>query len=483
MSNTTENLNRWALVSSLYGPGTFWSWLIIVASVFTSWTINPVTKRLDTITNDTIAALTLPVVAVADALYQLAKHDRPDRPRLLLSDSPEDIQLVAALEAPLAICEVYVVLAIFLHSAASRRYQRKRLVIFFTYPDLPVSRSTFARPFLFNFVLALGFISGIMAIMTGVSVIRAIVVTVYRKTKSSSTEGQERSKERHSGFEKWSNIFAAVLIASVISIVKYGFVGNTTAFAAGVLGYQTRMIRFMPKSNVSLTDLDQVVALAGGAFTLLFTSNPMVVRLFVLERGGINLDVKSIDVMNMENRGLEYRKINPRGEVPALILDNGFVLTEVTAICEYLDEIAQGGKSLFGETPIERAETRMWLRQMDLEIAQPVISWVRNDPGTADFYIGHQIPIPEARLVQKVTIQQYLNLLDEQLEGKKYLCGERFSAADIQFYSLMKGKTTGMAPGILHPGRKNVVKYFERMNAGEASKKALEVFGARVEAQ
>lgn len=120
---------------------------------------------------------------------------------------------------------------------------------------------------------------------------------------------------------------------------------------------------------------------------------------------------------------------------------------------------------------------------MDLEIAQPVISWVRNDPDTADFYIGHRIPIPEARLAQKVTIQQYLNLLDEQLEGKKYLCGERFSAADVHFYSLTKGKTTGMAPWILHPGRKNVVRYFERMNAREASKKALEVFGARIEAQ
>ncbi|KAI1049884.1 hypothetical protein LB506_001890 [Fusarium annulatum] len=425
MSNTTENFSRWALVSCLYGPGTFWSWLIIVASVFISWTINPATERLDSITNDTIAALTLPVVAAVDALYQLAKHDLPDRPRLLLSDSPEDIQLVAALEAPLAICEVYVVLAIFLHSAASRRYQWKRvgcitlstllcfspqLAIFFTYPDLPDSRSTFARPFLFNFVLALGFISGIMAIMTGVSIIRTVVVTMYRRAKPPSTEDQDVSKERRS---------------SIISIVKYGFVGNTMAFAAGVLGYQTRMIRFMPKSNVSLTDLDQIVALAGGEFTLLF----------------------------------------------------------ITAICEYLDEIAQGGKSLFGETPIERAETRLWLRRMDLEIAQPIISWVRNDPGTADFDIGHRIPIPEARLAQKATIQQYFYLLDEQLEGKKYLCGERSSAADIHFYSLMKGKTTGMAPWILHPGRKNVVSYFERMDAMEASKKALEVFGARFEAQ
>ncbi|KAG4284303.1 hypothetical protein FPRO06_08682 [Fusarium proliferatum] len=425
MSNTTENFSRWALVSCLYGPGTFWSWLIIVASVFISWTINPATERLDSITNDTIAALTLPVVAAVDALYQLAKHDLPDRPRLLLSDSPEDIQLVAALEAPLAICEVYVVLAIFLHSAASRRYQWKRvgcitlstllcfspqLAIFFTYPDLPDSRSTFARPFPFNFVLALGFISGIMAIMTGVSIIRTVVVTMYRRAKPPSTEDQDVSKERRS---------------SIISIVKYGFVGNTMAFAAGVLGYQIRMIRFMPKSNVSLTDLDQIVALAGGEFTLLF----------------------------------------------------------ITAICEYLDEIAKGGKSLFGETPIERAETRLLLRRMDLEIAQPIISWVRNDPGTADFDIGHRIPIPEARLAQKATIQQYLNLLDEQLEGKKYLCVERFSAADIHFYSLMKGKTTGMAPWILHPGRKNVVSYFERMDARETSKKALEVFGARFEAR
>ncbi|CZR42583.1 uncharacterized protein FPRO_09886 [Fusarium proliferatum ET1] len=195
-------------------------------------------------------------------------------------------------------------------------------------------------------------------------------------------------------------------------------------------------------------------------------SNPMVVRLFVLERGGISLDVETIDVMNMENRGLEYRKINPRGEVPALVLDN-----------------AQGGKSLFGETPIERAETRLWLRRMDLEIAQPIISWVRNDPGTADFDIGHRIPIPEARMAQKATIQQYLNLLDEQLEGKKYLCGERFSAADTHFYGLMKGKTTGMAPWILHPWRKNIVSYFERMDARQASKKALEVFGARFEAR
>jgi len=209
--------------------------------------------------------------------------------------------------------------------------------------------------------------------------------------------------------------------------------------------------------------------------------NPMVVRLFVLERGGLQLDVETVDIMNLENRRLAYRtNVNVRGEVPALEIDGGFILTEITAICEYLDEIAEGGSSLFGNTPLERAETRMWLRRMDLEIAQPVISWFRNDPATIDFYKGNRIPVPEARVAQKVAINQFLNLLDDQLEGKEYLCGNRFSAADIHFYGLMKIMIMQVAEWVLLPGRKNVVAYFERMDAREASKKALQPFGAKV---
>lgn len=208
--------------------------------------------------------------------------------------------------------------------------------------------------------------------------------------------------------------------------------------------------------------------------------NPHVVRLFILERGGLELDVQQIDIMNLENRRLTYRTdVNPRGEVPALDVD-GFVLTEITAICEYLDEVAQGGKSLFGNTPLERAETRMWLRRMDLEIAQPVIDWFRNDPDTIDFYKGNRTPIPEARVVQKVRINQFLNLLDDQLEGKQYLCGSRFSAADIHFYGLMQMMVTQVAKWVLSPGRKNVVAYFERLDARKASKQALELFGSKV---
>lgn len=208
--------------------------------------------------------------------------------------------------------------------------------------------------------------------------------------------------------------------------------------------------------------------------------NPMAVRLFVLERGGLDFDVESVDIMSLQNRRLAFRAINPRGEVPALRLDNGTVLTEITAICEYLDEIALGGTSLFGNTPEQRAETRMWLRRMDLEICQPIFSWFRNDPATVDFYKGNRLPTPEARLNQKVSINQALNMLDDQLEGKTWLCGDRFSAADIHFYGLMKMMAMQVCDWMLLPGRENFLAYWKRLDEREASKKALQNFPLKV---
>ena len=202
----------------------------------------------------------------------------------------------------------------------------------------------------------------------------------------------------------------------------------------------------------------------------------MAVRLFILERGGIELDVQPVDIMNMDNRKPKYKKtVNARGELPALRVNDDFVLTEITAVNEYLDEIAKGGKSLFGADALERAETRMWLRRMDLEISQPVIDYYRNDPETINFYRGNRVPVPEARLSQQVAINQALNRLDDELEGKQYLCGDRFTAADIHFYGLVKPMTFPVK-WIVDPARRNVAAYFERLDARAASKRSLEPF-------
>jgi glutathione S-transferase len=94
--------------------------------------------------------------------------------------------------------------------------------------------------------------------------------------------------------------------------------------------------------------------------------NPRAVRIFMAERG-VDLPKIDIDLRGGENRREPYLSKNPAGQSPALELDDGSCITEITAICEYLDEIAPG-RSLIGSTPQERAETRMWTRRIDLNI-------------------------------------------------------------------------------------------------------------------
>ena len=71
--------------------------------------------------------------------------------------------------------------------------------------------------------------------------------------------------------------------------------------------------------------------------------NPHVVRMFMAERG-IDLPKEDIDLMAGENRQAPYTTKNPAGQLPALELDDGSILTEITAICEYLDETQPGDR-------------------------------------------------------------------------------------------------------------------------------------------
>lgn len=193
-------------------------------------------------------------------------------------------------------------------------------------------------------------------------------------------------------------------------------------------------------------------------------AHPFVVRFFIQARKGLTIQVINLDIPNLENRRLAFRAISPRAEVPALELPNGTIITETPAICEYLDEIASGGTSLFGSNAVERAETRMWLRRMDLEIAQPLIAWWRNHPEMVDFYQGNRTPVPEAKTAAKVAVNQGLNRLEDELEGRTWLCGNRFSAADVHFYGLIRPMVAGGATWVEAPGRRNVMAYLKRLD-------------------
>ena len=160
--------------------------------------------------------------------------------------------------------------------------------------------------------------------------------------------------------------------------------------------------------------------------------NPRMVRFFMAEKG-IDIPTEEVDLMAGDNRQEPYLAKNPHGQMPCLELDDGNHLSEITAICEYLDEKVPGG-DLIGTNAEERGETRMWTRRVDLNVCEPMGNGFRFSEGLQMFENRVRC-IPQAAADLKATAQDKLAWLDAQMAGKDYLAGERFTMADMLLYS------------------------------------------------
>ena len=186
--------------------------------------------------------------------------------------------------------------------------------------------------------------------------------------------------------------------------------------------------------------------------------NPHVVRMFIAELG-LDIETIDIDLIAGENRQEEHLKRNPSGQSPTLELEDGSFLSEITAICEYLDE-KQGNTDLMGKTPEERALTRMWTRRVDLQIIEPLITGFRYSEGLELFKTRMQT-IPEAADGLKSIAQEKLAWLNGEMNGKDYICGDRFSLADIMLFCFIAfGATVGQN---LSEENTNITSWYDRI--------------------
>ncbi|MBP9806547.1 MAG: glutathione S-transferase family protein [Candidatus Accumulibacter sp.] len=158
---------------------------------------------------------------------------------------------------------------------------------------------------------------------------------------------------------------------------------------------------------------------------------PRCLRMFVLEKG-LSLAAQTVDVFSGENRQPSYLAINPAGQTPALRTAGGALLAEAVAIAEYLEEL-HPAPALIGQTPWERAQTRQWWRRVELNITEFIHNAYHYAEGLARF--RDRIPVaPEAADGLKRVAQDRLAWLDAMCGPGPYLCGERFTAADIWLY-------------------------------------------------
>ena len=189
--------------------------------------------------------------------------------------------------------------------------------------------------------------------------------------------------------------------------------------------------------------------------------NPRIVRMFAAERG-ITMPSVQVDLRGGENRQPAYLAKNPLGQMPALELDDGFVLTEVTAICEYLDDTATSGASLFGNTPLERAETHMWTRRIDLYIAEPLMAGFRYAEGLKMFQSRMRC-MPQAADDFKANARDKLAWLDSQMVGREFVCGARLTMADILLFGMVD--FAGQVGQPLDPGWQQLTAWMARMKS------------------
>lgn len=161
--------------------------------------------------------------------------------------------------------------------------------------------------------------------------------------------------------------------------------------------------------------------------------SPRRVRIFAAEKD-MNIELVPVDLSSGEQFSDEFRAINPECVVPVLELDDGTHLTEVVAICHYLEEV-KPDPSLFGTTATERATAMMWNAKAEMQGLWAMADVLRN---VAKGLQGRALPgpedyeqIPELADRGRRRVAAFLGKMNDQLTKHEFLAGDQFSIADI----------------------------------------------------
>ena len=205
---------------------------------------------------------------------------------------------------------------------------------------------------------------------------------------------------------------------------------------------------------------------ANAEASLIFYTNPMsrgqIVR-WMLEEVGAPYDTHVLDYATTM-KGAEYLAINPMGKVPA-IAHNGQIVTECAAICAYLaDAFPDAGLAPRGA---EHAPYCRWMFFAAGPIEQAVVTKAMGwDTGDGS----------RARMLGFGDLERPLDVLDTHFADHAYVCGDRFTAADVYVGSQV---LWGLDFGTIVP-RPNLTRYAERLRPREAYQRGKAIDGALI---
>lgn len=143
-----------------------------------------------------------------------------------------------------------------------------------------------------------------------------------------------------------------------------------------------------------------------------------------------DLDVVDIDFATNEQMSEEFTKINPMQTVPVLTLDDGTVLNDSQAVCEYLDRV-YGERSVMGNDVVQRAQVCSMRRIAEFEVLYNfMLAFQHSHPSKAQRV--EQVPEFVAPSIARAI--KALPYFENALNGHDYLVGDQLSFADIVLY-------------------------------------------------
>ena len=182
-----------------------------------------------------------------------------------------------------------------------------------------------------------------------------------------------------------------------------------------------------------------------------------------LRESGKDFTLDGVDLMKkrLEN-GDDFFAVNPKGQVPALLLDDGTLLTEGVAIMQYLADSVPDRQLLAPTSSLSRYKTIEWLNYIATELHKGFTPLFRPDT-PEDFK-----PTVRALLEKKM---QYVN---DSLKDNQWICGSRFSIADAYLFTVLRW---AYAVKLNMAGLSNIDAYMARMAERPAVAAALKAEG------